>query len=333
MAVLAFAAVALLFAGAAEAAALAGGATSVTSYISNDVIPGFNKQGKGTFPAYDSVGSSQGIQGFNNGTFALGFSDVPQTTAQDAQAPSGGKLTIPFVLETASFITKKASGLKISGYSLSRVYLGIVTTWSNFGEGSATIIPVCRSDGSGTTELITIYFKAQNSAWPSAYVGQNTLLGGPFNKNLVGESGSSGVVNYVAGNANAIGYAQSGLATGQASEIGINNPAGQFVFATQANPVQSIPRTLPGYNQSWASVTLEDQPGAQTYPIASFVYSFIRDTYAGSKYAGTNAALAKNFLLYSQTSSVQNSASAYFFFAIPTSLTGTATTAINKVVT
>jgi phosphate transport system substrate-binding protein len=333
MAVLALIAAVLAYAVSAEAAALAGGATSINSFISDALIPNFNKLGKGTFPAYASVGSTAGINGFNTGLYALGLSDNPMNTTQDGQTPKGGKLTIPVTLETDSFITKKAKGLKISGSSLASVYLGKITNWSSFKEASATIVPVCRSDGSGTTDLITTYFKDMNSAWPAAYVGQGTLLGGPFNKALIGADGSSAVVSAVSGNVNAIGYVQSGLATNVAYEIGITNPAGQYVFATNANPVQSIPRTLPAYTASWASVTLEDQPGAATYPIASFIYSFIRQTYSGSPFSTTNAALTKNFLLYTQTSAAQSSGSAYFFFAIPSSLTSAATTAINKVVT
>jgi ABC-type phosphate transport system substrate-binding protein len=309
-----------------------GGATSVTNYIGY-LIGKYNTAHGKSIPTYAAVGSSAGIAGFDSAEYAVGFSDDPMTAAQDAAAPR--KLTLPLTLGTYSFVTRYHRGLRASGPLLAKIYLGQITKWDRIKKGGkGFVIPVCRSDGSGTTGLITTYFSQVYSGWPSSFIGNNPLnvAGNPFNKRLVGQSGSGGVAAYIVSNHRSLGYVQSGIGITQYKAYGmaISNPAGKFVFAVDADPTQSIPRTLPPYTASWAAVSLINKVGAGTYPIASFVYMFARRNYKPTSFNSV-ASVVRSFLVYTQTNAAANAGGQFFFYTIPSSIRQKTTAAIRKI--
>lgn len=287
--------------------------------FAKDIVTGYNKKYTSDIPPYDPIGSGGGIRGFLNKTYKVGASDDPLNNIQDAQAnAAGGKFTLPFTLTHYNLMTKKSKGLKLSAKQVASIYKkGGITAWSSIKSGlSGSIVPVARGDSSGTTAVISTWI-AKTEPWISpATASWSTNTAGFFKTNIVYGAGTSGVLSAINGNSNAIGYVQ----TGAGSKIGLNpvnirNPAGVFVSPLAADPTQSIPRTLPASSGNWNGVDLLNKSGRNTYPIVSFVYTFVFKK-AGSK--------ARVFLTYVQSSPAQNLVNTKYdktLFRLPASLT------------
>jgi phosphate transport system substrate-binding protein len=133
------------------------------------------------------------------------------------------------------------------------------------------IIPVHRSEGSGTTFIFTDYLSAVNHAWADT-VGKSVSVKWPAGIGL-GAKGSEGVAGQVKQIPGAIGYAE--LAYADQNKIpyaDVKNAAGKFV----APSPESVSAAL-------ATATIPDDfrfsmvnpPGDEAYPIAGASWMLI----------------------------------------------------------
>ena len=203
---------------------------------------------KPTIGTYASVGSTGGVANFFSGNFAAATSDDPMSVANDSLATQkfGGKFTFPIALTTYSFVTRKAKGLQISGPQMAGIYSGRITRWRQIKKGlRGLIVPVCRDSGSGTTQIITKWLNQYDNTIP---VTQDilTVVLKSKNSRLITATGSAGMAASTK-NRNAIAYTQTGVglsAQYRNFEVALQNPAGAFVLASNADPLQSIPRYI-----------------------------------------------------------------------------------------
>ena len=195
---------------------------------------------------YASIGSSGGVSNFFSGNLAAATSDDPMSVANDSLATQkfGGKFTFPIALTTYSFVTRKAKGLQISGAQMAGIYTGKITRWGQIKKGlRGVIVPVCRDSGSGTTQIITKWFNQYDNSIPVTQDILSVILKSK-NSRLITATGSAGMAASTK-NRNAIAYTQTGVglsAVYKNFEVALQNPAGAFVLASNADPIQSIPR-------------------------------------------------------------------------------------------
>ncbi len=245
---------------------------------------------------YDPVGSGAGISSITAKTIAYGASDAPLNATQAASAP--GLLTMPETAGAVAVLFNLPSNvtstfhygdtLNLTGSVLAGIYLGTITWWNSTAIESLNpgvafpnvqITAVHRSDGSGTSYAFTQFLSKDNATWAST-IGYSTLPAWPkFADGLsVGAKGSSGMGGAVKETPYSIGYVDLGYAfDNQISYAAVENPSNAFIIPTANNTATAIADILatthlPLGNESWASVSMINAPGAKDYPIATFSY-------------------------------------------------------------
>jgi phosphate transport system substrate-binding protein len=190
---------------------------------------------------YQPIGSGAGQKQLLNQTVEFGASDAPMT--DDAMSKAPGKiLHVPVVAGGVAIIYNLPGSpkLKLDSDVIANIYLGNITKWSdpkiaalNPGVSlpDSAIIPVHRSEGSGTTFIFTDYLSSVNPAWADT-VSKGTSVRWPAGIGL-GAKGSEGVVGQVKQLPGAIGYAE--LAYADQNKIpyaDVKNAAGNFISPT-----------------------------------------------------------------------------------------------------
>jgi len=197
----------------------------------------------------------------------------------------------------------------LTGDVIAKIYLGQIIYWHDdaivslqtdpsiaqaLKDDKNKIILVHRSDGSGTTFAFTDYLSKVNSDW-AGRVGHATSVPWPAG---MGGPGNAGVANIVKKVSESLGYVELGYAvhnkmvskTGNGAGVTgsgqismpyayIQNADGNaFVQPTvlnvEAAAAQGI-SSLPTADGVWSNVSINNQPGPNTYPIVSFTYLLV----------------------------------------------------------
>jgi phosphate ABC transporter phosphate-binding protein len=179
-----------------------------------------------------------------------------------------------------------ATGLKMNSTVIANIYLGTITNWNdpaikqlNPGVNlpNQTIIPVHRSDSSGTTFVFTGYLSAVSPSW-NTNVGQGKSVAWPVTG--LASSGNAGVAGVIEGQAYTFGYVELAYTITNSMKVAaVQNPSGAYVMPTLASTTaaaQSIASAgLPAGSASWTSVNILNAPAADAYPIVSFSYTIV----------------------------------------------------------
>ena len=248
----------------------------------------YHKSGHGNVTInYSSVGSGKGQNAVINKTVDFGASDAPLSATQRILTP--GVLHVPETIGsvTASYNLVGAgihTGLNFTGAVLASIYLGSITMWNDpaiqsLNPGvtlpSTSIIPVHRSDSSGTTFVWTSFLCLDSPTWCST-VGKGTAVTWPTGP---GANGNAGVASFVNNTANTIGYVELNYALSHGLTYGkIQNPASNFILPSELTTTYAVNNStssLPPGKGDWSGVSMLNAPGAQTYPIASFTYLLV----------------------------------------------------------
>jgi phosphate transport system substrate-binding protein len=185
---------------------------------------------------YQSIGSGGGIRQMIEGTVEFGATDAPLTEEDLARIP--GTLSIPTVLG-AVVLTYNLPGLegtvRLDGETIAGIFLGEIRRWRDpriqvLNPGvefpDRDIIPVHRSDGSGTTYVFTDYLGAISPAWRSR-VGTGNAVRWPTG---LGARGNEGVTGQVRQSPGGIGYVEQVFARQNNLPMAdIRNARGEFV--------------------------------------------------------------------------------------------------------
>jgi phosphate transport system substrate-binding protein len=234
---------------------------------------------------YASIGSGGGIQQLRSGTVDIGASDMALND----------KLLATFKDKIVQFATVMggavpiynipgvSASLNFTPQALAGIYLGKITRWSDPAIAKANhgvklpdkkIIPVHRSEGSGTTFMWTDFLSKVSPEWKDK-VGSNTSVNWPIG---LGAKGSEGVAGLVQQTPYSIGYDELIYALQNNILYGsIKNPEGKFVKATLAG-VTAAAAADADLVQKDIRTTITDAPGADSYPISSFTYFLVPST-------------------------------------------------------
>ena len=225
---------------------------------------------------YQSVGSSAGIKQIDAKTVDFGASDMP---LKDDELNQKGLVQFPTVIGgivPVVNIKGIAPGqLKLSGQVMGDIYLGKITKWNdpaitamNPGVAlpDATIAPVRRADGSGTTFGFTNYLSKVNPEWKEK-VGEGAAVNWPTG---AGGKGNEGVAAYVGRLPNSIGYVEYAyVKQNKMTFAQLKNADGHFVSPDDATFKAAAAGAE--WTKSFYQI-LTNQPGKEAWPITSATF-------------------------------------------------------------
>ncbi len=246
---------------------------------------------------YQSIGSGGGIRQVTEGTVDFGATDGPMS--DELLAASKIKVThIPTVLGAVVPVYNLpgvTAELKFSQDALAGIYLGKITKWNdpyiakeNPGVSlpDQPILPVYRSDSSGTTFIFTDYLSKVSPLWLSS-VGKSTAVKWPVG---IGQKGNEGIAGMVRQSKYSFGYVELIYAEQNHMQFGmVRNKAGKFVKASTAGVTAAAAANATKIPADYR-VSITDAPGADSYPISSFTWLLIpnpaKDAAKGKAIAG-----------------------------------------------
>jgi phosphate transport system substrate-binding protein len=231
---------------------------------------------------YQSIGSGGGITQTSEGTVDFGASDMPVTDDKIAAAKVKF-MHIPTVLGAVVPIYNipgVSKVLNFSGDVIADIYLGKITKWNdprlvkdNPGANlpDTAILPVYRSESSGTTFIFTDYLSKVSPAWKTT-VGNNSAVKWPAG---IGAKGNEGVAGMVRQTPGSLGYVELIYALSNNMSYGaVKNAAGKFLQGSPEGVTAAAAasaKTMPADYR----VSITNAPGAASYPISSFTYLLI----------------------------------------------------------
>jgi phosphate transport system substrate-binding protein len=233
---------------------------------------------------YQSIGSGGGIRQVQEGTVDFGATDGPMSDEQLAQAKTP-VMHLPTVLGAVvpTWNLPGIEQLKFTPEALAGIFAGKITQWNdpalakeNPGVNlpNAAIVPVHRSDGSGTTYVFTDYLSKVSPEWREK-VGRGTSVNWPVG---LGGKGNEGVAGLVKMTPNTVGYVELIYAMQTKLPAGaVRNKAG--TFATPS--LDSVTAAAAGVDlPADFRVSITDSPNPEAYPISSFTWLLVPTTIA-----------------------------------------------------
>jgi phosphate ABC transporter phosphate-binding protein len=240
---------------AASHVLIEGSGSTWSSNAVNQWIADVNAQGIQV--VFTANGSSQGRKDFANGITDFGVSEIPYQGVDELgnSDVSNRKFSyLPIVAGGTSFTYQiKVGGqlvrnLRLSGETIAKIFTNQITNWNdpqvtadNNGRKlpSLAIIPVVRSDGSGTTAQFTKYLDTMYPSIWRAYNGRAGLVSYyPRKGQQIAQNGSDQVMNYVSSGAanGAIGYVEYSYPLQKNYPVAkLENASGYFTLPTQYN--------------------------------------------------------------------------------------------------
>ncbi|WP_348270103.1 phosphate ABC transporter substrate-binding protein PstS [Edaphobacter paludis] len=231
---------------------------------------------------YQSVGSGAGIRQVSEGTVDFGASDGPMTDQQIAESKVP-VIHIPTVLGAVVpvyNIPGVTGNLNFAPDVIADIYLGKITKWNDprlakdnpgIKFPSTAILPVYRSDGSGTTYIFTDFLSKVSPDF-AKNIGKSTSVKWPVG---IGQKGNEGVAGMVRQSPSSFGYVELIYALQNKMTYGaVRNASGKFVLATTDGVTAAAAgaaKTMPADYR----VSITNAPGDTAYPISSFTWLLI----------------------------------------------------------
>ena len=234
---------------------------------------------------YQSKGSGGGIQAITDKTVDFCGSDAPMN-AKELEGVGGAESIVEFpscaggVVPTYNVPGVKGA-IKFTGKLLSDIYLGKVSKWNDPAIAKVNpdarlpdlaITPVWRTDGSGTTFIVTNYLSTQSDDFKST-IGLGKQVQWPVGQGGKGNEGVTAVVQQTAGG---IGYVEQSYADNNHLSYGeVQNKDGKFLKASPESVSAAGAGPAAKMQGQVLAADIWDQPGEKAYPIASFTYLII----------------------------------------------------------
>jgi phosphate transport system substrate-binding protein len=266
---------------------------------------------------YQGVGSTTGRQQYSQGSFDFAVSEIPFQTKYCTNPADPSTCTdevdatdlkshpytyMPIVAGGTSIMYHLSingtlfTGLRLSPATLAGIFTGVITNWAdpaiatdNPGQvlPHLSIIPVVRSDGSGTTAQFTAFMAAVTpAAWnkfcqsqslsasPCPPTSQFPTPGSPFQA----YQGSDGVANFVAApyNNGSITYAETAYALQRGYPVAsLLNTAGYYTQPTALNVAVALTKVSLNADKTQNLGAVYTNPDPRTYPMSSYSYMIL----------------------------------------------------------
>jgi phosphate transport system substrate-binding protein len=231
----------------------------------------------GIHVGYAGVGSVEGLRRVARGAVDFAVSDLPLTPGELDEA---GLLQFPMVVGgVVPVVWLPGVGphdVRLSADLLARIFLGRISRWNDPALKALNpdvelpdvpMVPIHRSDGSGTTYLFTSYLTAADPEWRDA-VGAGTTVTWPSGRAADGNAGVAAAVRDLPG---AIGYVEYafGAETGL-SPVRLRNRAGEWVRCDEAAFRAAVARAR--WDRPNFAELLVDRPDPGSWPVVGASY-------------------------------------------------------------
>lgn len=293
---------------------------------------------------YAGTGSSDGRRQFLNGTVDFAASDIPfQSHPEDGSAPEnpakGSYAYMPITAGGTVFMYnlvingQRVTNLRLSGQNIAKIFTHAITNWDDPALAkdnpglrlpNKPIVPVVRSDGSGSTFELTEWMISQyRSVWNGFCASAGRSACGPTSyyptvSGMIAQAGDLGVSGYVAQNYadGAIGYVNYSYAlNAKFPVIKMLNAAGYYTEPTPQNVAVSLLKAEVDTKDTDPSLYLTQKlDGVYTnndprnYPLSSYAYLIIPTKVQGQFTAAKGKTLAA-FSYFTMCQGQQESAS------------------------
>ncbi|MFF5172684.1 phosphate ABC transporter substrate-binding protein PstS [Micromonospora sp. NPDC000089] len=257
---------------------------------------------------YTGTGSSDGRNQFRNGTVDFAVSEIPYGlrdagSGTSDPAPARGFAYMPIVAGGTAFMYhiriggKLVTNLRLSGDVLTKIFTRKITKWNDpaikadnpgLTLPARTIVPVVRSDGSGTTAQFTLWMSAKYPDLWNDWCRQNkratpcgvtSYYPYPTDGSVVAQAGSLGVSGYVAQSLGegAITYVEYAYAKKSGFPVAkVRNRSNYYVEPT----ANSVAVGLGGAKVNPTDLTQDlrgvyDNGDRRAYPLSSYSYMIL----------------------------------------------------------
>ncbi|MFD3312847.1 phosphate ABC transporter substrate-binding protein PstS [Streptomyces sp. NPDC058656] len=268
---------------------------------------------------FKAVGSSQGREQFRNGVVDFAVSEIPYGLTEQGvtdNPPGRGYAYMPIVAGGTAFMYnlkiggKKVTNLRLSATVLAKVFTGAITMWNapeiradnpGLTLPARRIVPVVRSDGSGTTAQFTTWLaKEQGAVW-NDYCGRTgrgsscgmtsyyPVLSG---SSMIAKSGSLGVSGFVRQPQaeGAITYVEYSYAIKTGFPVAkVLNKANYYVEPTASSVAVALTGARINQDKNSPNYLTQILDGVyrngdkRTYPLSSYSYMILPTSIGGDK--------------------------------------------------
>jgi phosphate transport system substrate-binding protein len=262
---------------------LVGSGSSVPAPLYTRWTQEYGKRNASIQIRYLPIGTGEGVKEISRGASDFGAGEAPLTATQRKDG-SLTELPVALIGIVPIYNLPDLHGeLRLSGDVLAEIFLGDVKTWNapqiaklnpDVALPNLAIKLINRPAGKGSNYVFTEFLSKVNSKFRSE-VGVSASPKWP-----AGEAAerSSDVVDKVNSISGSIGYVEFQYAVkANIPQAAVLNPAGRFVKASMDTIAAACNAAEePRWNNFSASLT--DVPGAESYPITSFTWIYLRTT-------------------------------------------------------
>jgi len=287
---------------------------------------------------YSGGGSGQGKKDILAGTVDFAGSDATLTDAEFAKKPLQHIPVVAGAVVLAYNVKGVTAPLVLDGPTIGSIFAGKIEKWNDAAIAKLnpgvtlpdTVINVVhRSDGSGTTNIFTLYLTAVSDVWKGAVNPSNgTTVDWPVDKLKRGQGGkgNQGVAAAVHQTQGAIGYVE--LAYAQNNKIPfakLINAAGKTV---DASPAATTAAMKDAQFSDRLTSDIENSKQPEAWPIAGFTYLLVNKDYADCD----KATKLLQWIQWGLTNAdAQNSASQLLYAPLPADVSGKAIAALKAI--
>ena len=271
-------------------------------------------------------------------------------------------IQVPFVIGGIAFfhsVPASFGEIDLDACLLAKIFNRDITVWNHadivalnpaLASLDQPITVARRVEGSSSTSLITKYLNAEcPTVWTTEMVGkvpcddETTTSCVNWATDTVEAQGSGGISGYLAANDYSISYIDigHGLASGL-GEIALKNADEFFVKPSTEGAVAGAAlgstgatgatREASAYINTWEDVSLMNQAGADTWPICTFSYLYIKKDMSGwSGEEAKTAALVKAFAEFVLSEEAQDMLPEFGFVGLPADILTKARSAVSSI--
>lgn len=284
----------------------------------NVIFEKYNEKNLGKV-AYGGIGSGGGIRNLKDEIVDFAGSDAFLSDEEMGKIPPVIHIPSCIGAVVLAYNLQNIDSLNLSGNVVADIFAGKINKWNdkritelnpNCTLPDENIMPVFRSDGSGTTFVFTDYLCKVSDHWAESY-GKGKSVNFPFGQAAKGNPGVAGIVSQTP---NSIGYIGSEYAFAQNLPFAsIINSNGESIRPTTESISAAASGTIPPDIRTM--ITNSDVPGA--YPISCFTWLIVYKEQNYSKRSLEQATATFNLLNYILSPEAQNIARNVHYAPLP----------------
>ena len=273
----------------------------------------------GDVVAYGGIGSGGGVRNLRDKIVDFAGSDAFLTEKEMSDMDAVIHIPTCMGAVVVAYNLDGVKDLNLTGEVIADIFAGEIKMWNDKRIvelnpeailPSEAIIPVFRSDGSGTTFVFTDYLTKVSERWAAKY-GRGKSVNFPSGQAAKGNPGVAGVI---AETKNSIGYVGSEYAFAQKIAYAkIQNQRGEFVEPTANSISAAASGEIPADTRT--SITNSDAQGA--YPISTFTWIVIYKEQNYSKRSKEQAIATLDFVKYILSEEAQSITSEVHYAPLP----------------